>query len=184
MARARSATLPPLQSVVELTSAAAPPSRNAEEMASISTAGRELIVEWVGFSVPTSSCQPAAYIAAEAQRRRLSTHQELCTGESTVNLNVSVREQGRLPAGRQPEDGQGRLAEGTSRHGIFCQTTVSIKHQQPDHFLLHLQAGKWRTGRGGWRTARSTSAPPARSSAPTATGCAPPSCAASPLRAR
>lgn len=39
MEKARSAMLPPLQSVVELTSAAAPPSRNAEEMASVSSAG-------------------------------------------------------------------------------------------------------------------------------------------------
>ncbi len=44
VAKARAATLPPLQSVVELTSAAAPPSRNAEEMASVSSAGKALII--------------------------------------------------------------------------------------------------------------------------------------------
>lgn len=43
LVRSRSATLPPLQSVVELTSAAAPPSRNAEEMAAVSTAGQQLL---------------------------------------------------------------------------------------------------------------------------------------------
>lgn len=43
VAKARAATLPPLQSVVELTSAAAPPSRNAEEMGSVSSAGKVLM---------------------------------------------------------------------------------------------------------------------------------------------
>ena len=38
--RAKTATLPPLQSVMDLTSAAAPPTRNMEEMAtSVSSAG-------------------------------------------------------------------------------------------------------------------------------------------------